>query len=880
VIAMQLSFTIRINTDYHISAGRGIGPQVDSALLRDGDGVPALRGSTIEGLLRDALWRLLQLPPLQHQRRCRASGSTNDGAPSYCVSDACPFCSLFGTPARPKVWRFSSGRPIGTEKPLGFAHWRAGQTGAQVVARVRVNPRTRRAETRKLFKQEEGDKRLEFTFTATSPVNDPQTHDDAALLVAAARMIRRLGSSRRRGRGESDIKLVHADGWSETLSEGSVWQDHLLRHFQRRWIENQSVDITFISSPWAHSQVIGTDALRFRLLVRADEPIVIARRAEAGNIFDGTISISGTTLLGALAGEAAARYDLSDPHSQVYKDFARVFRRGDVRFHPLDPAYVNPNSQEAFPSIPAPLDLLVCKVYQELNPHHSRPLSYAVQPTVDEECPVCENNIPLVPLGGFVTVEDAQSHMPRQREEMHPAINPHTQRAATGGLFGYVALESGQYFMGEIWCSDEGAWDALHRLTGILKEEEAFNLRLGKATRRGYGLVTGWLKQITNDDVDPWLGKSLDDRVTDPAMPITLTLLTDAILQDEWGRFRQTLDDCRLIEDLLNEPFKPNKPFQIELDEHGNPKTRAFCKAGYVDNFNNKLGLPRWRDIALKAGSAVGFELDPPTGEEERKKWFMGLIERLKHLEDDGIGLRRNEGFGQIAFNHPVYKEGADVSGTSMAIANDLQLAIAPTTGAAAMVKSDFDQMKKWADDLRDEAKFTERFRDKRWDAVARWLHNSADQPIADLQKELGRFGDPALLTTVTREPKQFFAKREVESAVGHLREAVDVITRSPEAAGLLTRIEEVKDNIERFKRVDDALEFCEQIKYDIENIEGSKPAIELLKKAEDSLRHLNGTTRAVFELNDWLDKIADKPVHLRKRMIQLLADSIAAAEK
>jgi CRISPR-associated protein Csx10 len=52
---MKLTFTLTLKADYHIGAGHGLGSQVDSALLRDGDKVPVIRGSTIEGLLRDGL---------------------------------------------------------------------------------------------------------------------------------------------------------------------------------------------------------------------------------------------------------------------------------------------------------------------------------------------------------------------------------------------------------------------------------------------------------------------------------------------------------------------------------------------------------------------------------------------------------------------------------------------------------------------------------------------------------------------------------------------------------------------------------------------------------------------------------------------------------
>jgi CRISPR-associated protein Csx10 len=741
---MKLTFTLTLKADYHIGAGHGIGSQVDSALLRDGDKVPIVRGSSIEGLLRDGLWRLLQTPLFLTKRKCRASGLTDDNAPAYCLTDPCPLCSIFGTPGSPKRWRLSSARPVGATKPLSQnAQWSSGQTGTQVAARVRVSPRMRRAEARKLFKQEEGNKRLAFAFTVTSLAEDQTTHAQAALLAATARMVRRFGSARRRGRGECSLSVASVEGWHETLPEGSTWQDHLLQHFQKAWIEGQPLQIHVTSPTWTTPSPATTSVKRYRLIVRVDEPIVVARRAEAGNLFEGNDAISGATLLGALAEEAVTRWNLSD--QTIYRYFISTFRRGDVRFLPLYPAYVKDTM--IFPSIPAPLDLLVCKVHKELDPDHNPSESYARETEIPPECPVCKCNIPLVPLGDYLAVRDGAAAVRTTfREEMHPRINPRTQRVATGNLFGYIGFETGQYFMGEIWCRDNHAWQVLCQLTGVLKEREPFPLRLGKATRRGYGLVTAWLEPIA--DFDPWRGKPIEQRVTDLSKPITLTLLTDAIVPDAWGRFRQSFDK-ELIEEVLGTP--------VEI-------IKIFCKAGFVDGFNNHLGLPRWRDVALKAGSAVGFQLKDATD-------LTALQNFLKKVENEGIGLRRHEGYGQVAFNHPVYQGGAGVTETGMFIPEPLKLASDIDAGVAKQIKSDFDSMRNWIRDLRDLKKFQETyFREEKWDAVARWLHTAAHLPVDGLISELDRFGKAEILTTGPREEKEHFTKQEAKQAMEHLQ--------------------------------------------------------------------------------------------------------------
>jgi len=769
---MELKFKLLLDSDYHVGAGHGIGTQIDSALLRDADNMPVLRGSTIEGLLRDGLWRLLQTTDklkaqfAEHQRaeKRRRAEPLNEAA-VYCRNGTgCPLCGIFGTPASPKPWSVSSARPSGAATHLSKPTWQAGQTAAQIAARVKINPRQRRAEPRSLFTQEEGDGRLQFEFTVSSNDNNETTKDEAALLYAAARMVRRFGSARRRGRGECKIELLN----------GAVDENELLERFKNIWLSgNKSVDKEIDQKEWTKEIKGDGQVVSYRVIVRADEPIAIARRAEAGNMFDGLDYINASTLWGALASNAAIKWRLRKQdgcdyeNSKAYAAFVELLLRGAVCFSPLYPARLDKrNPTRLGPTLPTPLDILTCKAYPgfkrgALDNHGVH--SYATEKNLHAKCKDqnaegCD--MPLESLGGMLplTPTPQKADEAKRSSELHPRINPHTQRVARGDLYGYVALDGGQFFVGEIRCRDQAAWDALRELTDIA-ENQVVELRLGKATRRGYGKASVWFDQGPRDF---WCGGvDLEQRVEAVIKPITMLLLTDAIVLDSWGRALQTLDE-KFLSELLGLGIKGT--FQ------------TFCKSGVVDNFNNHLGLPRWRDKALKAGSIIGFQL-------EENVELRTLQVRLKEIECEGIGLRRNEGFGLVAFNHPLCHDESKIASNSILIPLSLQLTNVPRDGIAKKLKEEERLLRIWSDDLQNfnAALFKkEKQHAQPWESVARWLHSAASESVSELKTHIDKLVDPELLTRVQREDKEAFTSKETTNELKKWLDNAATKTTSP----------------------------------------------------------------------------------------------------
>lgn len=605
---LTLTFRVEFRSNYHLGAGYGKGFATDSVLLRDADGKPVLRGTAVAGLLRDGACRLLEIIPYSADGRS-------------CVD------TVFGTPEREKAWRFSSAKLVSAPARLPTVRWRA-----------RIDPRTRRVEPNKLFSQEDGLEGTVFQFDATR-IHDSETGlNEAALLTAAARMVRGAGRSRRRGFGECVIHLVDVTGVDGQKPPEVSWEDWLLERFEEVWVFGRSnnrlealrvEDLRCTRTPDVIAGRTEEESflVRFRVVLRLDEPVLVAQRSAAGNRFETHTFIPGTVLWGALASLAARHLDRDTREKD--SQFVDVFLRGGLKCSALYPAYYAHGFLS--PTCPPPLGLWTCSLEPFRHKKKGHGVFQAWDPDVAQGCPCCGRRLEHV--GQYLLFrKDLFTLTPRLSTEMHIRVDRASQRAAAGNLYSYRVLSSGQYFVGEMVIKDESSWCLVQAWTGI-EEKKTFSLWLGKARRRGYGKVTAWLERMEGPAV--WMPVPLQTRVRDPETPLSLLLVSDAIISDDWGR------QGGLSEEWLERELGLGR--LTILDVIGRTK--------WVDGFSAVLGLPRWRDTALAAGTTVRLKLaDVP------ENW----AQRMEQVEREGIGMRRHEGFGRVVFN-PVFEGFADI---------------------------------------------------------------------------------------------------------------------------------------------------------------------------------------------------------------------------
>ena len=588
---MQLQFELEFLSDWHIGAGHGTADGTDSAIERDPDNIPIITGSTLKGLFRDALLKLESLE------------STPDIAGDTLADQ------LLGRPNLESRFRFRKARPIAFPE-LTSNRQPLPDDFTVIVPGVRVDPCTRRAEDAKLFQKEMGARSLAFHFTVDG--TGEATVEDAMWLVAAARMIRRLGGGRRRGAGacrirltDPDLQVAYLDGFEQVLRG-----------------QSPSLPAAAFAQPLVDDLSLAATGKRFRLILLTEEPVVISERPLAGNAFTGKWSIPGSALRGAIASRARPN-TLSEDEYRVFCD---LFIHGGVSFQSALPLHLTEDKSAGYIIDAVPSGIV------------KNPEDDTIRSVLDPETPVGYKRYSK----RHVTGHGLQRSELQRLSRVHVQIDPETQRASDGDLYSYDAIPTGTHLMSEITLDENTAWADLAQLAD-LPLRQPFDLYLGRALSRGYGYCRVWLEPLATNAPPLACPVPLEVRreTTDDGT-LYLTLVSDTIIVDAWGRAVRQFED-----DWLSAALGVSVSVRSQVVT---PVT--------VEGWDARSGMPKWRDTALAKGSSVRLELND-TG---------GLAQSLAEVERIGIGLRRNEGFGRVVFNHLFHttQNQADVESTAI----------------------------------------------------------------------------------------------------------------------------------------------------------------------------------------------------------------------
>ena len=174
-------------------------------------------------------------------------------------------------------------------------------------------------------------------------------------------------------------------------------------------------------------------------------------------------------------------------------------------------------------------------------------------------------------------------------------------------VFKYQALDAGQKFQAVILAGEND----IKILRSLLPDGEILNLGGSRSAGYGQAIVNG---KLLNDwqEVET---QSLDDD------QIILTLLSDALLRGSSGQPTLDLDQALTVE--------------FGRAVHG----RAFHSPTLIGGFNRRWSLPLPLMPALGKGSVWVYPAGTFTSAE------------LDQIKREGIGERRNEGFGRVAVN-------------------------------------------------------------------------------------------------------------------------------------------------------------------------------------------------------------------------------------
>ena len=385
-------------------------------------------------------------------------------------------------------------------------------------------------------------------------------------------------------------------------------------------------------------------------------PVAIKRNRQSERS-ESVRSVGGTLIRGALA----AIY--LQHHGHEDDTFRRLFLNEEsCRFGPLDPG------PKHFPLTATTCKhegiehALVDQLWFRIAQHH---MTGCVPENADaawRQCAKCKAD--LKGHNGFWQQENdhlCEKSSDRHQVAAHVGIDRRTATAAESIFYTIEAMQpSGEENDLYGWLmADDDALDALKKLL----EDEDHRISVGYHRTRGYGDLRLRLDEpIEKDDsrsrTEDWTGWSRDliDFLGSPPLSVpdldpedfyfSLSFPTGAVFVDRFLRY--TLDPADMIS-WLSPMTSVDAAFPMQIRP-----TRQLASGGTVcwitaitqherlRGWNAAHGLPRQDEWIVTRGAVYVYRFQGTVTERE------ALIQQLATLSEDGVGLRRNEGFGTV----------------------------------------------------------------------------------------------------------------------------------------------------------------------------------------------------------------------------------------
>lgn len=393
-----------------------------------------------------------------------------------------------------------------------------------------------------------------------------------------------------------------------------------------------------------------------RVLARLLAPVVIKRDRQSERSA-GVRSASGTVVRGALASSYLQQ------HGRADDTFNRLFlNEAACRFGPLDPG------PQIFPLTATSCKheglghALVDQLWFRAAQHHADGRVFGAAANPWHGCAQCGAD--LKPQEGFW--RDDERGLCEVRGEpdhvaAHVGIDRSTATAAEAMFFTLEAIApSGKEIDLYGWIrADDAALCALQRLL----HDEDWRVSVGHARTRGYGDVRLRMEHSRASADAPsrlrrwnqW-SRALSDFLAAAPFSVgqcrpdrfyfALSFPTGAVIVDRF--LRSSVDPAAMIGWLppmsaVGDAFPLEGRPVRQLESGGAVRwIAAVTRHERLRGWNAAHGLPRQDDWAMARGAAYLYCFEGAETERE------ALIERLGALAEDGLGLRRNEGFGVV----------------------------------------------------------------------------------------------------------------------------------------------------------------------------------------------------------------------------------------
>jgi CRISPR-associated protein Csx10 len=377
-------------------------------------------------------------------------------------------------------------------------------------------------------------------------------------------------------------------------------------------------------------------ALEFTLVLQLHAPLALHRTRTGVQFVETLDTIPGTALSGALAEAYLAEHGAPD------STFRALFLSDQVQYGDLWPAL------EGNQTMLLPATAQACKRHGLKHHRSFRDSLLDVWTTLDDDrkCPECDGSLDRV-SGYLSNLKSVKPLSPRSRLRVSTAIERSTGTVAREMLFTQHTLvglgtpddKQPLLFQGVVRLFNPTLQNELMRL---LQPKTALFLGAGRSRGLGQVEVKAWSEAPAPEPlVERWNQFNAAARQAggDAGMRyFSLTLLSHLALRDDLLR--------PVLGEITPQHFGlPNGVTWVRYP--GSDRPVLFLSAITVPGWNAAMGLPKPDTVALARGSVLLGQCD--AGQEQ------AVLTRLGQIEAEGVGERRNEGFGRVAVCYPIH---------------------------------------------------------------------------------------------------------------------------------------------------------------------------------------------------------------------------------
>ena len=222
--------------------------------------------------------------------------------------------------------------------------------------------------------------------------------------------------------------------------------------------------------------------------------------------------------------------------------------------------------------------------------------------------PLTESSLNTSPIASYLLKTENGYEKLTPEKGIHFHINTTIkEKEEEGGIFHYEYLKSGQYFKGHIKCEDH----LYHELTTFLNTLQT--LSIGRSKNTEYGKVTFSYRE------------QIPQTISMNRQTITFFFKSPVILRNENGFYEPSLKQ-------LDKELNLDTPHEI---------THQFIRTMEIENYRRIWGMKTPNVKAMQPGSTFTLRfLENPSE---------STLKTIQNHLEQGMGCRKNEGFGEIA---------------------------------------------------------------------------------------------------------------------------------------------------------------------------------------------------------------------------------------